>query len=75
VHTLPHYPASREENTVTDDGPRYRYSAKAAAEIVNLLDEREPKAVQFGRILYTILRAMYQAEEELKIDLYLPSDN
>ena len=49
------------------NGPRYDYSAAAAAEILNLhFDPSQPKAVLFGRILFTILNAMNLAEAELR---------
>lgn len=58
------------------NGPRYDYSAAAAAEILNLhFDPSQPKAVLFGRILYTILNAMYRAEEELGWARREPSEN
>jgi len=51
---------------MSGNGPRYDWSAAAAAEILNLhFDPSQPKAVLFSRILYTILNAMYRAEEEL----------
>lgn len=57
---------SRLEETMSDNGPRYDWSAAAAAEILNLhFGKDEPKAVLFGKILFVILDAMYKAEEEL----------
>lgn len=57
-------------------GPRYDYSAAAAAEILNLhFDPSQPKAVLFGRILFTILNAMYRAEAELSGARWEPSEN
>lgn len=51
---------------MSDNGPRYDWSAAAAAEILNLhFGKDEPKAVLFGKILFVILDAMYKAEEEL----------
>ena len=51
---------------MSDNGPRYDWSAVAAAEILNLhFDGNEPKAVLFRRILFTILNAMNKAEEEI----------
>ena len=47
------------------NGPRYDHSAAAAAEILNL-DPSQPKAIRFGRILFTILEAMNRADEELR---------
>lgn len=59
-----------------EEGPRYHYSAAAAAEILNLhFDATEPKAVLFSRILQTILNAMLLAEEELKARTQEPSSN
>jgi hypothetical protein len=58
------------------NGPRYDYSAAAAAEILNLhSDPGQPKAVLFGRILYTILNAMQMAEEELARGRREPGEN
>jgi hypothetical protein len=58
------------------NGPRYFYSAAAAAEILNLhFDPSEPKAVLYGRILFTILNAMYQADEELNAIRWEPGEN
>ncbi len=58
------------------NSPRYDYSAAAAAEILNLhFDPSQPKAVLFGRILFTILNAMNLAEEELGRSRIEPSDN
>ena len=61
---------------MSDNGPRYDWSAKAAAEIINLhIDPAQPKAQQFGRILFTILNAMYRADDELRLRQFIPSDN
>lgn len=58
------------------NGPRYDWSARAAAEVLNLhLDSSQSKTVLFGRILYTILNAMYRAEEELGAARWEPSEN
>jgi hypothetical protein len=58
------------------NGPRYDYSAAAAAEILNLhFDPSQLKAVLFSRILFTILNAMYLAEAELAGAQREPSDN
>ncbi len=59
------------------NGPRYDYSAAAAAEILNLhFDPSQPKAVLFGRILFTILEAMNRAaEDELREIRWEPSEN
>jgi len=58
------------------NGPRYDYSAAAAAEILNLyFDSSQPKSILYGRILYTILNAMYQAEEDLARARREPSEN
>ncbi len=57
-----------------DEGPRYRWAAHAAAEIVNLhMPSNECTAVVFGRILFTILAAMYEADQEL--NRLTPSEN
>ena len=58
------------------NGPRYDYSAAAAAEILNLhCDPSQPKAVLYGRILFTILNAMNLAETELARARWEPSEN
>jgi hypothetical protein len=58
------------------NGPRYDHSAAAAAEILNRhFDSTQPKAVLFGRILFTILEAMNRAEEELRGIRWEPSEN
>ena len=58
------------------NGPRYDYSAAAAAEILNLhFDPSQPKAVLYGRILFTILNAMYLADAELNRVRFEPADN
>ena len=57
-------------------GPNYDYSAAATAEILNLhFDPSQPKAVLFGRILMTILRAMDAADAEPSQGLREPSAN
>jgi hypothetical protein len=64
------------EFATSGNGPRYDYSAAAAAEILNLhFDSLQPKAVLFGRILFTILNAMNRAEDELKAARSEPSSN
>lgn len=60
---------------MTQDGPRYDYSAVAAAQILNTLDTDMPKADKFGRILFIVLDAMYLAETELKQLRATPSKN
>jgi hypothetical protein len=58
------------------NGPNYDYSAAAAAEILNLhFDPLQPKPILFGRILFTILRAMEAAQEELRQGRCEPSEN
>lgn len=58
------------------NGPRYDWSAAAAAEILNLhFDPSLPKPVLYSRILYTILNAMYRAEAELGAARQVPSVN
>lgn len=57
-------------------GPRYDWSAAAAAEILNLhLDSTQPKAIMFARILFTILNAMDRAEEEMRAIRLEPGEN
>lgn len=57
-------------------GPLYDYSAAATAEILNLhFDASQPKAILFGRILFTILNAMVAAEAELNQARFDPSVN
>ena len=58
------------------NGARYDHSAAAAAEILNLhLDPSQPKAVLFGRILFTVLEAMNRAEADLNGFRWEPGDN
>jgi hypothetical protein len=64
------------EFATNGNGPRYDYSAAAAAEILNLhFDPSQPKAVLFGRILFTILDAMNRAESELAGERCEPGEN
>lgn len=66
----------RGEYETSGNGPRYDYSAAAAAEILNLhFDPSQPKAVLFGRILFTILNAMNMAEAELSGSRWEPEEN
>ena len=58
------------------NGPKYDYSAAAAAEILNLqFDSSQPTAILYGRILLTILNAMNMAEAELRGIPWEPSEN
>jgi hypothetical protein len=59
------------------EGPRYYHAAGSATQIVNLLDEDYPggKAQLYARVLFLILYAMYEAEEELKERWLAPSEN
>jgi hypothetical protein len=58
------------------EGPRYHRAAAAAAEILNLhFDPSKPKAELFGKILFTILAAMYAADEDLNTSRLRPSNN
>ncbi len=58
------------------NGPRFDYSAAAAAEILNLhFDPSQPKELLYERILGTILRAMDAAADELNRGRTEPSDN
>jgi hypothetical protein len=64
------------EFATSGHGPRYDYSAAAAAEILNLhFDTAQPKAVLFSRILFTILNAMNLAEKEREQARLEPSEN
>ncbi len=66
----------RWELEITGHGPRFDYAAAATCEILNLhFDPSQPKAVLYGRILYTILNAMYLAEAELNAGRREPSEN
>ena len=66
----------RSEFAACGKGPRYKYSAAAAAEILNLhFDPTQPKPVLFSRILLTILEAMNRAEAELNRSRFEPGDN
>jgi hypothetical protein len=67
---------NRAEYATSGNGPRYDYSAAAAAEIIHLhLDSSVEKTILFSRILFTILRAMDMAEEELARARWEPSEN
>jgi hypothetical protein len=66
----------RPGHVTSGNGPRYDYSAAAAAEILNLhFDPSQPKELLFGRILFTILRAMDAAQAELDRGRPEPSIN
>lgn len=66
----------RSEFATCENGPRYDYSAAAAAEILNLhFDSSHPKSVLFSRILFTILKAMNMAESEISRAGFEPGDN
>lgn len=61
---------------MTDNGPRYDYSAAAAAHILNILwGSDEPKSILFSKLLFVILDSMYAAERELYQARYTPSEN
>jgi hypothetical protein len=69
-------PYDDSQPVTSGNGPRYDYSAAAAAEILNLhFDPAQPKAVLYGRILFTILNAMYLAEAELRRAHWEPGEN
>ena len=58
------------------NGPRYDYSAAAAAKILTLhFDPSQPKSVLFGCILFTILNAMNLAEQERERARWEPGEN
>jgi hypothetical protein len=58
-----------------ENGPRYDSAAQAASTILNLYwGKDDSKPVLFGKILYTILDAMYEAERGLNERL-APSEN
>jgi hypothetical protein len=66
----------RPEFATAGNGPRYDYSAAAAAEILNLhFDPSLPKEVLYGRILSTILNAMNRAASEMGDGRFQPSEN
>jgi len=51
---------------MTNEGPRYARAAEAAATIINLhIHSDDPPALKFGKILFCILDAMYEAEHDL----------
>ena len=60
-----------------EEGPRHYHAANSAAQIVNLLDGDYPggKAQLYSRVLFLILYAMYEAEEEIKERWCAPSEN
>jgi hypothetical protein len=47
------------------NGPRYDASAAAAVLILKQFDPSQPMEVLYGRILFAVLDAIYQAESEL----------
>jgi hypothetical protein len=53
------------DHVTSGNGPRYDHSAAAAAEILQFVDSTQPNALLFGKILFSILRALYNAEAEL----------
>ena len=57
--------------------PRHYHAANSAAQIVNLLDGDYPggKAQLYSRVLFLILYAMDEADEELKKRWFEPSNN
>ncbi len=51
---------------VSNNGPRYDHAAKVAAMIINLhVNSDDQAAIRFGKILFLVLDAMYEAEREL----------
>jgi hypothetical protein len=61
---------------LSENGPRYDWSARVAAEIINLhLHSDDPPAVIFSKLLFLVLEAMYKAEEEISGIRYEPSEN
>lgn len=59
-----------------NEGPRYDWAARSAAEIVNLhMHSSDCKAVVYGRILFCVLQAMYEADQELQRAALTPSRN
>jgi hypothetical protein len=66
----------RGEYATSGNGCRYDSAAIAAAEILNRhFDPSQPKAVLFGRILFTVLDAIYRAESELNGSRWEPGEN
>jgi hypothetical protein len=56
----------RKGRAMTNEGPRYDHSAKAASDISNVyIHSDDPPAITYGNILYRILQAMNDAEREL----------
>jgi hypothetical protein len=60
---------------VSDNGVRHDHASRVAAEIINLVNRGDPKAVSFGRVLYTILHMIYEVERELHDTWARPSVN
>jgi hypothetical protein len=64
---------------MVEDSARHYHAANSAAQIVNLLAFAEDypggKAQLYSRILFLILYAMREAEEELKHKWFEPSAN
>jgi hypothetical protein len=64
-------------NNLCGEGPRYYHAANSAAQIVNLLGGDYPggTAQLYSRVLFLILYAMCEAEEEVKQKWLEPSPN
>ena len=67
---------SKGVNNVVGEDNRYDRAARATATILNqYFDPSKPKYWLYGRILMTILDAIYQFEEEFERSRIEPSDN
>ena len=61
---------------IRGNGPRYDHAANVTAEILDLhSDPDTPKHLRFARILFAILAAMEQAEQEFSKKRWEPSQN
>jgi hypothetical protein len=61
---------------MSDNGPRYDHAAKVAATIINLpVNSDDQAAIKYGKILFLVLDAMYEAERELAEMRHIVSRN
>jgi hypothetical protein len=59
-----------------EEGPHYHRAAEAAAAILSFhVDPSRPKAEQFGKILFTVLAAIYATEADRDASRFQHSNN
>jgi hypothetical protein len=65
------------ELPMIEEGPRYHRAYEATVEILNLhiFDPANSKSELVGKVLFIVLSAMYQAEEDLYESRSEPSEN